>query len=209
MKQIEALAAIESLGYPFFETKDVSAVLGVNSGNANKIASRLAAAGFIVRLARGRWALPRRVNKFAVPQHLTAPYPAYISLQSALYQYGLLSQIPVVTYAVSLARTRRYQTPVGVFSIHHVAVDFFFGFETDKTGSAFIAVPEKALLDVLYFSATRTRLFAALPELEFPKSFSWSTAQKMARGIPGQSRRKLVEKKLTALKGRHAGQGSP
>jgi predicted transcriptional regulator of viral defense system len=203
MKQIEALAAIESLGHLLFETKDVAAVLGVESGNANKIASRLAEGGFIVRLARGRWALPRRLNKLAVPQHLTAPYPAYVSLQNALYQHGMLSQIPVVTYAVSLARTRRYQTPLGVFSIHHVAVGFFFGFELDGTASAFMAVPEKALLDVLYFSATRTRLLASLPELEIPKTFSWPTAKRMARRIPGQGRRKLVENKLAKLKARY------
>ena len=75
MKQIEALAAIESLGHPFFETKDVGAVLGVDGGHANKIASRLAKEGFIVRLARGRWALPRRLNQRAVAQPLPAPSP--------------------------------------------------------------------------------------------------------------------------------------
>ena len=34
MKQIEALAAIESLGHPLFETKDVAAVLGKPSARA-------------------------------------------------------------------------------------------------------------------------------------------------------------------------------
>lgn len=208
MKQIEALSALESLGHPFFETKDVAAVLGVEAGNANKIATRLAKAGFIVRLARGRWALPRKVSKLAVPEHLAAPYPAYISLQSALYQHGLLSQIPSVTYAVSLARTRRYDTPLGVFSIHHVTADFFFGFEPDLSGSAKIAVPEKALLDVLYLSPTRTRLFAALPELEIPKSFNWTAARRMAGKIRGAGRRKLVEGKLAATKERYTSERS-
>jgi predicted transcriptional regulator of viral defense system len=209
VKQIEALAKIESLGHAFFETRDVAAVLRVSSTNANKIATRLADAGFVIRLARGRWALPRNLNKLAVPEQLAAPYPAYISLQTALYQHGLISQIPAVTYAVSLARTRRYDTPLGVFSIHHVNADFFFGFEADASGGAMIAVPEKALVDVLYFSPTRTRLFATLPELEIPKNFNWTTARKMAGRIRGQGRRKLVERKLAALKERHAGRRHP
>jgi predicted transcriptional regulator of viral defense system len=200
VKQIEALAIIESLGHAFFEMRDVAAALRVSSTNANKIATRLADAGFILRLARGRWALSRNLNKLAVPEQLTAPYPAYISLQSALYRHGLISQIPVVTYAVSLARTRRYETPVGVFSIHHVSADFFFGFEADANSGAMIAVPEKALVDVFYVGPTRPRLFAVLPELEFPKSFNWTTARKMASRIRGQGRRKLVEGKLAALK---------
>ena len=210
MKQIEALAKIESLGNTFFETRDVAAALRVSNTNANKIATRLAEAGFVLRLARGRWALSRNLNKLAVPEQLTAPYPAYISLQSALYRHGLISQIPVVTYAVSLARTRRYETPVGVFSIHHVNADFFFGFESDNaSGGAMIAVPEKALVDVFYFSPARTRLFATLPELELPKSFNWTTARKMAGRIRGDGRRKLVERKLAALNARQTGRRRP
>ena len=38
--------------------------------------------------------------------------------------------------------------------------------EPDKTGSAVIAVPEKALLDIIYFSVTGTQLIATLPELD-------------------------------------------
>src|SRR5205823_885789 len=70
---------------------------------------------------------------------------------------------------------RRYQTPIGTFSIHHLAPDFFFGFERDRTNVP-IAVPEKALLDVLYLSQTKTRLFVRLPELDLPKNFSWQKA---------------------------------
>src|SRR6267143_994749 len=161
MNQVEALARIGSLGQPVFQTKDVAAAAGVTATNANKIATRLAASGFLIRLTRGRWMLTRERNKLLVPEELTAPYPAYISLQTALYHHAMVSQIPTVTYPVSLARTRRYQTPIGTFSIHHLAADFFFGFERDRANVP-IAVPEKALLDVLYLSQTKTRLFVRL-----------------------------------------------
>jgi len=131
MTLVEALGKIEALGQSLFETKDVAALLGVENSNANKIVSRLAQGGLIIPVRRGTWALRTHLNKFAVAEHLTSPYPAYVSLQSSLYHHGMISQIPVVTYVVSLARTRRYKTPLGAFSIHHVGPDFFFGYELD------------------------------------------------------------------------------
>jgi predicted transcriptional regulator of viral defense system len=199
MTQIEAFTKLERLNQPLFETRDVAALLNVERSNATQIATRLANAGLLVKIGRGKWTL-RNANRFAVAEHLTSPFPAYISLQSALYRHGMIYQIPSVTYAVSLARPRRYETPLGVFSIHHVEPHFFFGFETDETGSAKIAIPEKALLDLCYLRPTRTRLFVGLPEIEFPKSFDWNKARGMAHKIRSRSRRLMVEQVLSDLR---------
>lgn len=199
MKQIEALAKLQRLNQPLFETRDVAALLGVERSNATQIAKRLVKAGLLVKLARGKLGLPN-ANRFSIAEHLTSPFPAYISLQSALYHHGMISQIPAVTYAVSLARPRRYHTSLGTFSIHHVEPHFFFGYETDETGTAKIAVPEKALLDFFYFRPSRARLFVDLPEVELPKKFNWSLAQRMAGQIQSRSRRVLVEQALSSLR---------
>ena len=37
----------------------------------------------------------------------------------------MISRVPAVTYAVSLARARRYHTPLGAVSVHHVTPGFF------------------------------------------------------------------------------------
>ena len=200
MTMVEAFGRIAALGQPLFETKDVAALLGVENSNANKIVSRLARAGLIMPVRRGRWALPTRLNKFAIAEHLTSPYPAYVSLQSALYHHGMISQIPAVTYVVSLARTRRYQTPVGTFSIHHAGPDFFFGYEWDDSSSARIATPEKALADIFYFGPTRTRLFVKLPEIELPRRFDWPKTLKMAQQIKSQARRRFVTDRLLSIR---------
>jgi predicted transcriptional regulator of viral defense system len=200
MTQTEALAKIEGLGQPFFETKDIAALLDVEHSNANKIAARLARSGLIVPLMRGKWAL-RRTNKLAIPEHLTSPYPAYISLQTALYHHTMISQMPSVIYAVSLARSRRYETRIGTFSIHHIDPDFFFGYELNASGDAKIALPEKALLDVLYLSPSRTRLFVTLPEIEYPRRFRWGTAFDMAAKIKSRARRGFVKKALSLMRG--------
>jgi predicted transcriptional regulator of viral defense system len=200
MTLIEALAKIQLLNQPFFETRDLAALLKVTNLNAAQIASRLAKAGLLVKLARGRWAIQGRIDPFAVPEHLTAPFPAYISLQSALYHHGMISQIPSVVYAVSLARTQRRQTPLGTYSIHHVEPTFFFGYELNDTDQAKVATPEKALVDYLYFRPARTRLFVHLPEIEFPKKFDWKLASRMTQEIQSHSRRALVDQALSSLR---------
>lgn len=202
MKPVETLAKLEALGHPLFETRDLAVLLGVANSSATRAATRLAQSGAIVKLARGKWAVARNVNRLGIPEHLTSPFPAYISLQSALYYHGMISQIPAVTYAVSLARIRRYQTPLGAFSIHHVVPEFFFGYETDPLGSSKIAVPEKALVDFFYFSPTRSRTFANLPELELPKKFHWRKAFEMVGKIKSRARHRFVSEKLAALQKR-------
>ena len=199
MTQIEALTKLQALRQAFFETKDVVELLNVTNSNANKIATRLAQAGLLIPIRRGRWALRDRVNKLAVPESLTSPYPAYVSLQSALYHHRMISQVPAITYAVSLARTRRYHTPLGTFSVHHAEPALFFGYELDPQGLVKIATPEKALADIFYFAPTKRKLFAALPELEFPAGFNWKTTFKIADSIKSPVRRKIAVQGLTAL----------
>ena len=192
MSGTEALQRLRALATPLLTTADIAAALGVKPGTANKIASRLAADGLIVHLARSRWAISHKVNQFALAEHLAAPYPAYISLQSALFHYGILSQIPHVVYAVTLAKPRRWSTPLGVVSLHQVSADFFFGYEPGPNG-VHIATPEKALVDVLYLSPNRSRLFARLPEVELPRNFSRRTVRQIIGKVRDPRRRRLVE----------------
>lgn len=200
MNQLQALAKIEALAQPLLETRDIAALLGQKNAAAVLTATRLANSGFLIKLGRGKWVFPRNINRFALAEHLTAPFSSYISLQSALFYHGMISQVPSVIYAVSLARTRRYKTPLGVISIHHAAADFFYGYELDKEGTAKIASPEKALVDIFYFSPTKTRLFHALPELDLPAKFDWQKAFKMALKIKSPARRVLVERALFRLR---------
>ena len=94
MKQIDALQRLESLGTPGFETRDAAALLGVSMPNASQILKRLEHAGFMLHASRGRWLASRQVNPQVLPELLAAPYPAYVSLQTALYYHGLIEQIP-------------------------------------------------------------------------------------------------------------------
>ena len=107
MRLIDALATLSAMQAPVFDTGDAAARLGVDIAHASTVLARLAAARHVVRLRRGVWAFRERVDPLALPEYLTSPFPSYVSLQSALYLHGMIDQVPAVTYAVSLARTRR------------------------------------------------------------------------------------------------------
>lgn len=195
MKLLDALSMLAALNVPVFQTNDAAARLGISRAHASKLLARVAASGHLARLRRGVWAFPNRVDRLALPAYLTAPFPSYVSLQSALYLHGIISQVPGITYAVSLARTQRIDTPLGTVSVHHVDPAFFFGFEPTQEGGQ-LATAEKALVDFLYLSPARSHLFRALPEVELPARFSTRVARSMADRIPSAPRRALVSRRL-------------
>jgi predicted transcriptional regulator of viral defense system len=199
MNQTEALQKIQQLGVPSFETRDISALLRVAPANASVLLSRLAARGFVRRLARGRWATDAQPNRELLAEQMAAPSPAYVSLHSALFRHGLIGQVPDVLYAVTLGRARRVRTPSGTVSLHRMPPALFGGYEITADGAK-IATAEKALFDFLYLGPTRSRLFVRLPELELPKSFRWAEVARWAKKIAGKSRRAFVERKLAMLR---------
>ena len=199
MKQIEALQRLEALGKQGFETRDAAALLRVTPGNANKILGRLEDSGFLLHISRGRWIPSRNVARNVLPELIAAPYPSYVSLQSALFLHGLIEQMPAVIYAVTLGRPRRVATAVGTISFHRVPPELFTGFEVSADGAK-IATPEKALFDTLYLAPGRSRLFAQLPELEIPHGFRWSQLRGWLALVRSPARRKFLQNKLTSLR---------
>src|SRR5690349_20844655 len=127
MNQIEALRRLKPLGIGF-EPRDEATALQGTSANAHMIVSRLARVGLLSHLSRGRWLQSSQVSRFAIPELISAPSPAYVSLQSALFHHGLIEQVPSVIYAVTLGRPRRVRTPAGVVSFHRLPPELFIGF---------------------------------------------------------------------------------
>lgn len=106
--------------------------------------------------------MSEQIDPLMLLEYLTVPFPCYISLQRALYYHGIITQILEVVYAVSIARTKKYYTSIASVSIHHIQPDFFFDYEVVGKLAIKIATPEKALADICYLSAAKTRLFCSL-----------------------------------------------
>ena len=62
-----------------------------------------------------------------------------------------------------------------------------------------VATREKALLDMLYLSATRNRLFARLPALELPRDFDRRRAQDWISRITSPQLARTVQRRYAAL----------
>lgn len=201
MNAASALAHLRRLGKQVVTTNDVALALRLERSAATQTLKRLAAEGLLRKIRHGLWAVDPALDPLLLPEHLTAPFPSYVSFQSALYLRGMVSQVPQVIYAASLAQTRRVKTSLGAFSIHRLAPTFFGGYETLPESGVRLATPEKALLDTLYLGPARSRMFAQLPEIEIPRDFDRRKAQEWIARIPEGPRRTSVEQRLVRLLG--------
>ncbi len=113
MNPTTALAILRELGVPALDTADAAAALGLTTAAASQTLTRLARAGLLCNVRHGTWWLEDALDPLRLPEHLTAPFPAYVSLQTALYRHGLIEQLPEVVYAVSLGKTKRLNTQAG------------------------------------------------------------------------------------------------
>ena len=166
MKFSELQALVQS--EPVFETGLLLAG-DVDPAGVRKQLSRWTKAGRVLQLRRGLYAL-------APPYQKLKPHPflvanrlepgSYVSLQSALAHYGLIPEyVPVVT-SVGPGRPKLRKTPLGVFILRHIKSDLLFGYDRVEVGPsldatsqlAFIATPEKALLDLLYLEPNSASL---------------------------------------------------
>jgi len=140
---------------PVFETGLLLAG-DVNPADVRRQLSRWTKAGRLYRLRRGLYAL-------APPFQKVKPHPflvacrlvrgSYVSCQSALAHYSLIPEhVPAVT-SVTTARPGRWNTPLGVYEFRHVKLDLLCGYRLTEVcpgQRAFVASPEKALLDMVY-----------------------------------------------------------
>lgn len=140
---------------PVFETGLLLAG-DVNPTDVRRQLSRWTQVGHLYQLRRGLYVL-------APPFQKVKPHPflianrivrgSYVSCQSALAHYGLIpEQVPVVT-SVTTARPARWNTPLGTYEFRHVKTALLCGYQVMELGGgqqAFVATPEKALLDLIH-----------------------------------------------------------
>ena len=140
---------------PFFETGLLLAG-DVDPAHVQRQLSRWVRSGRIRQLRRGLYTL-------APPYQNIIPHPflianalmpgSYVSAQSALAFYGLIPEYTPRTLSMTLLRPSQWD---GGFHFHHLASHLFFGYqllEVSQGQQAFIATPEKALLDLAHLTS--------------------------------------------------------
>lgn len=120
--------------------------------------SRWVAAGKLIALRRGVYAIGepyRRRDPHAFELANAIVQPSYVSLESALSFHGLIPEAVFSTTSVARTRPAEYETALGRFSYRVISADLFWGYEAvpvaaDTRQRAYVALPEKALLDLVY-----------------------------------------------------------
>ncbi|MBN1294005.1 MAG: type IV toxin-antitoxin system AbiEi family antitoxin domain-containing protein [Candidatus Latescibacteria bacterium] len=203
MKRQSILRHVKNLHRIIFTTREAHAVSGKSLSNVVQGLNHLCRQDVLVKICRGVWAETSiaPISPFRIIPYLPGGQRTYISFLSALHIHGIIEQIPQMITCASLAHTRTLTTALGVFSIHRIAPDFFFGFNWYKQNGEFlVAEPEKALLDCLYLSGRKGNQFKYFPELIFPRSFNWAKAQEWTGKIQDPRLRTHVGKRLAEIK---------
>ena len=139
---------------PFFETGLLLAG-DVDSNDVRRQLSRWVRRGRICQLRRGLYTLAPPYRNMTPHPFLTANalvIGSYVSMQSALAFYGLIPEYTPRTLSVT---TQRSSQRDGGFHFHHLAAHLFFGYqllEASPGQRAFVASPEKALLDLAHLT---------------------------------------------------------
>lgn len=81
--------------------------------------------------------------------------PSYVSLHTALAAYGMIPEAVVQITSVTTLKTASFANAFGQYAYHTVKPELMFGFEPKPMVDGRVilfALPEKALLDLLYLN---------------------------------------------------------
>jgi predicted transcriptional regulator of viral defense system len=140
---------------PFFET-GLLLVGQVDPNDIRRQLSRWTRAGKICQLRRGLYTLAPPHNRIQAHPFLIANAlvtGSYVSGISARAYFGLIPEYVPRTLSVTLSRPSQWD---GGFVFQHLAPHFFFGYrsvEVVKGQFAFVAHPEKAILDLAHLTS--------------------------------------------------------
>lgn len=147
MSDIKFIQTLRSFNKPYFTLADLEKILKIKRDSLYVMLHRLVKSGVLIRLKRGVYQpglqgleLEKTANELY--------YPSYLSFESALSRYGILSQI---AYTLTFATTRRSKKLLLAgreVEYRQLKKEYFFGYILDN--GIYIAEPEKALLDQLY-----------------------------------------------------------
>ncbi|OHB76289.1 MAG: hypothetical protein A2Z34_06885 [Planctomycetes bacterium RBG_16_59_8] len=117
--------------------------------------SRWAKAGKLIPIRRGWYLLAEPYRKTPLVETALAGLlcaPSYVSMEMGLEWHGLIPDATAMVTSVTTRRPARFVTPVGTFDYRHIQPSLFWGYTqvTIRSQTAMIALPEKALLDIVY-----------------------------------------------------------
>lgn len=186
--------ALRHEGRFFYTVEDLADSLRLPLPSARVIASRKTASGELLRLRRNLYVLSEPFRRFSGEELFRLANiiqtPSYVSFLSALAYYQLTTQgVRSVVESANPVRSRTFEVENMSFRYFFCRAPYFFGFKKEK--GFFVAEPEKALLDALYFKSLKRY---ALDETALDlKGIDWKKLEKWARLYPKNFREFLSQ----------------
>ncbi len=173
-----------------FSPLELQRILSISAIAARFLVHRYAKRGMFVKLRNGLYCLADQPpSELAVANRLYEP--SYLSFEFALSYYHL---IPETAYTITSATSRptRALTALGkTFEYHRLKQSVFTGYELVKvgTGTIFMATPEKALVDTLYFVDLKKKTLNDRLDL---RNMNWKRIESYVRLFGRPSLREIV-----------------
>ena len=147
LSNIKLLQTLRGFDKPYFTVADFEKILDQERSSLYVTLNRLVNAGVLARLKRDVY-LPefKSMETDRIANELY--YPSYLSFESALSKYGILSQIPYTLTFATTKGSKKLTLADKEIEYRQLKKDYFFGFVLEN--SVYIAEPEKAVLDQLY-----------------------------------------------------------
>jgi predicted transcriptional regulator of viral defense system len=191
---LAAFAQLSRLGR-LVTTGDAAAALDISTSQASRLLRTLEGEDLARHLRYGLWLLGAgSVDPRTLIEEITRPYPAYVSFTSALNAHGMIDQLPREISVASLAAAKRVKTALGTFAFHHMPPALFGGW--DERDGVKVALPQKALFDLVYVAAAHGARQPRVPELELPAGFDRADLESWLARIASPRLRTLTARGL-------------
>jgi len=161
MNDIKLIQTLKGFNKPYFTIFDLEKILNIKKESLHVTLNRLVKKGVLIRLKRGVY-LPAFKDPELEKTAGELYYPSYISFESALSRYGILSQIPYTLLFATTKKSKKICLMGNEIEYRQLKKEYFFGYILNS--GVYIAEPEKALLDLLYM-ASRGKASCEISEL--------------------------------------------
>jgi len=132
-----------------FSLDDFGRLLNIKNKNSlYKKINRLEKKEIIKKLIKGKYLFTyNKSDDFRIANFIYQP--SYISLESALSFYGIITGFPYKITSLTVKKSRSFIIDQKDYAYSHINPNYFWGFE--KKENFLIAEKEKALVDLMYF----------------------------------------------------------
>jgi len=145
----EMIKILREKNISLFSLADFGRLFNIsNRQTLYKKIQRLEKKGFAEKLTKGKYLFSfGQAGDFEIANYLYSP--SYISLESALSFYGIITGFPYLVTSITVKKPRTIRCRSKEFVYSQILPEFYFGMEKDK--GFLMADAEKALLDYIYF----------------------------------------------------------